>query len=75
MKSAKLIWDKQSDYFIFSVLNSDGKVPVSKWALYDIFTEYGSGSISSLLTYEDDSSVITDDYSITVIPQLIPEFK
>ncbi len=73
MKSAKLIWDKQSDYFIFSVSNSDGKVPVSQWALYDIFTEYGSGSISALLTYEDDSSVITDDYSIKVPESIIAQ--
>lgn len=73
MKSAKLIWDKRSDYYIFSVSNSDRKVPVSQWALHDIFTDYGSGSISTLLSYEDNSSVIADEYSIKVPETIIAQ--
>ena len=73
MKSAKLIWDKQLYHYIFSVSNSDGKIPVYQWALHDIFTDYGSGSISALLSYEDNSSVIADEYSLKIPEKIIAQ--
>ncbi|WP_321405748.1 DEAD/DEAH box helicase [Tolumonas auensis] len=71
MKPAKLTWEKISDYFNFSVSTSQGKIPVSLWALYDIYTDHGTGSVSPLIGFQDDSRVVADEFSLKIPEPII----